>query len=324
MGGLVSSFNFNREDPIIQSLSQINAREVEEALSYYIDEYPNMLRVTFRRFDDIFGGTLIDVERFFLFFSDGKPEADLLEIFAALIIACKGMAEWKVKMLFCLFDFDNSENIDKNELSLVLSAFTKALSKLASGTPPSVSKLYIIAANIFKEIDKDNSQTLELEEIIDWTGKNEEFQDLMAHFSHIQSLDLAKIRFDHSLAEFTSFLPVEVLNDSSKNTILRFFTNKSFSLREIEDMLSHISNWENRIDKDKLEKYAKGMIGFYISDFTGQQKLAKSELQILLSLLGGEQKPLSVIEDFMRKHGISRTGYLTSSSWLQVLYKETF
>lgn len=89
-------------------------------------------------------------------------------------------------------------------------------------------------------------------------------------------------------------------------------------------MLSHVSNRENRIDKDKLERYGKGMIGFYISDFIGQQKLAKPELQILFSLLGGELKPLSVIEDFMRKHGISRTGHLASSAWLQVLYKENF
>ena len=70
-------------------------------------------------------------------------------------------------MLFCLFDFDNSENIDKNELSLILSAFTKALSKLCNGLPPTTAKLYLIASVIFKEVDKDNSSTLELEEIID-------------------------------------------------------------------------------------------------------------------------------------------------------------
>ena len=166
MGGLVASYKFDRNDPLFVSLSQIKSTDVEESLSFYIDEYPNVLRVNYRHFDEIFGGILHDVEQCFRFFCGEKSDADLLEIFAVLIIACKGTVTWKVKMLFCLFDFDNSENIDKNEISLVISAFTKALSKLGTGFPPSTNKLFLIASSIFKEIDKDNSLTLDLQEVL--------------------------------------------------------------------------------------------------------------------------------------------------------------
>lgn len=322
MGGLVTTFKFDREDSTISSLSQISAREVEEALSFYIEEYPSLLRVTYRHFDDIFGGTLNDIERSFLFFSDGKPEADLLEIFAVFIIACKGTAEWKVKMLFCLFDFDNSENIDKNEISLVLSAFTKALSKLGTGYPPTSSKLYLMASAIFKDIDKDNSQTLELNEIIQWSEKNEEFQELMAHFSHIQSLDLAKMRYEHILEEFSNFLSADIMTESVRRRLNEFFGSKRFNLHEVNDMIGHICLDGNVIDKQNMDRVGKSMIAFFVSDYTGQKSLSKQEIQIMMSLLAKEEKPLLIVENFMRKNGVARNNRLGLTIWMQALYKD--
>ena len=90
MGGLLDSYRFNKEDDFLSTFSHIQSRDVEESLSFYVEEYPTLLRVSFRHFDDIFGGMLHQVEKYFKFFSNEKEDADLLEIFAIFIIACKG------------------------------------------------------------------------------------------------------------------------------------------------------------------------------------------------------------------------------------------
>jgi hypothetical protein len=317
MGGLLSSYRFEKEDPFISSLSQINSLEIEEALSFYVDEYPNVLRISYRHFDDIFGGVLKDVEMSFKFFANEKKDADLLEIFAVLIIGCRGTVNWKVKMLFCLFDFDNSENIDKNELSLIISAFTKALSKLCNGTPPTINKLYLIASHIFKEIDKDNSLTLELQEIIDWSEQNLEFQEFMAHFSHIQSLELATMKFNEALEDLKAIKVPETLTKnltrSLQSTILGTLNSE-----ELELFYRSFTN-EAFIHIDLFEKFSVNVIAFIVSDYTNKKSLDKLEIQIMMSLISHQEKSLLIVEDFMRRANIPRNQRLTYKAWIDIL-----
>lgn len=317
MGGLVALYKFDREDPVIQFLSQINSRDIEEALSFYIDEYPHVLRVKFRHFDDIFGGMLNDVDNCFFFFSGGKIDVDLLEIFAVMIIACRGTISWKVRMLFCLFDFDNSENIDKNEISLVLSAFTKALSKLGTGFPPSTTKLFLIASSIFKDIDKDNSSTLELEEVLKWSEQNVEFQELMAHFSHIQSLELATIYYNEALKLFTDIEVPDTVTDQLRRK-LSFTVFSRLSNEELETFFRNCMV-ERVLSPEKFLKFGELIIAFLISDFTQRKTIEKQEIQVLLSIISQEEKSILLVEDFMRKIRVPRNSCLTFAHYLEII-----
>ena len=321
MGGLLDSYRFNKEDDFLSTFSHIQSRDVEESLSFYVEEYPTLLRVSFRHFDDIFGGMLQQVEKYFKFFSNEKEDADLLEIFAIFIIACKGAVNWKVKMLFCLFDFDNSENIDKNELSLILSAFTKALSKLCNGLPPTTAKLYLIASVIFKEVDKDNSSTLELEEIIDWSEKNQEFQELMAHFSHIQSFELATMRFNQSLAHVDNLNIPDSITDEFKRQVSLTTLG---TLTEAELNLFYDACVESGvINKEIFHLYSQSILAFIISDFTQVKGLDKHEIRKMISLVHHEEKPVVIVEDFMRRTGIPRTGRLSFKKMMELLPSES-
>lgn len=320
MGGLVTAYKFDREDPTIQILSSIKSHEIEECLSYYITDYPSILRVNFRHFDDIFGGIFQDIDRFFLYFSNTKSEADLLEIFAVLITACKGSVSWKVKMLFCLFDFDNSENIDRNELSLVLSAFTKALSKLGSGFPPSASKLYLIANSIFKEIDRDNNASLDLNEILTWSEGCLEFQELMAHFSHIQSYELALMRYTSTLKEFDELIIPETVDNKFISKVWKVFFSK-LTQEEVDEFIkkSSIGIVVNRVE---FERLGKSIIAFLISDYTDHKALEKMEIQVLLSLLLREEVTLPITENFMRVYQINKTERLIYKKWFSLVYED--
>ena len=320
MGGLVTAYKFDKENSTIQYLSSIKSHEIEECLSFYITDYPNIFRVNYRHFDDIFGGILNQVESFFLYFSNGKTDADLLEIFAVLIIACKGSVSWKVKMLFCLFDFDNSETIDKNELSLVISAFTKALCKLGTGFPPSSSKLYLIATQIFKDIDRDNSSTLDLQEILEWSERNLEFQELMAHFSHIQSFELASMRYNQALKEFDDLLIPDLATDQFKRRI-----GKTFNSKLSEDELSEFfqkSSIGLVINRIEFERLGKSIIAFLTSDYTDHKSLEKLEIQILLSLLSRREVPGTISENFMRRYNISKTDRLSYKKWFHLITED--
>jgi Ca2+-binding EF-hand superfamily protein len=320
MGGLVTTYKFDKDDSTIQYLSSIKSHDIEECLSFYITDYPNVFRVHYRHFDDIFGAILNQVDSFFLYFSNGKTDADLLEIFAVLIIACKGSVNWKVKMLFCLFDFDNSETIDKNELSLVISAFTKALCKLGSGFPPSSSKLYLIATNIFKDIDRDNSSTLDLQEILSWSEKNLEFQELMAHFSHIQSFDLASMRYSQILKEFDDLIIPDQVSDQFKRRVGKMFQSK-LNDDEMTDFFQKVSIGLV-INRVEFERLGKSVLAFMISDYTDHKGLERLEIQVLLSLLSREEVTLPVAESFMRRYNIGKTERLSYKKWFSLVCED--
>lgn len=317
MGGLVTSYKFDKEDPVIQYLSTIKSHDIEECLSYYITDYPSILRVNYRHFDDIFGGIFNDIDRFFLYFSNTKSEADLLEIFAVLITACKGSVSWKVKMLFCLFDFDNSENIDRNELSLVISAFTKALSKLGSGFPPTASKLYLIANNIFRDIDKDNNANLDLNEILTWSESCMEFQELMAHFSHIQSYELALMKYNSVLKEFDELMIPETVNENFIRKLGKMFFDK-LDKEELNEFVQR-SSIGGVVNRFEFERLGKSILAFMISDYTDYKGLEKMEIQVLLSLLAREEISLPITENFMRVYQIGKTERLGFKKWFSLI-----
>lgn len=318
MGELLSRYKFDKDDPKISSLSHIHSRDIDEALRYYIDEYPNILRVKLCHFDDIFGDVLHDVERRFRFFcGPEKPDADLLEIFAVLIIACKGNITWKVKMLLCLFDFDNSENIDKNEISLVISVFTRALSKLGTGSPPSNSKLFILANSIFKEIDKDSSSILEFQEILEWSDKKKELQEIMANFSQIQSLEQAQMRFEKAFSPIEEiYIPVTVTR-----TLMQDLEQTMLSQLSVEELglFFSICMTTGSINPIKFQSYARGVIAFLVSDYTLQKSIDKQEIQIMLSLISRQEKKLTIVEEFMSKALVPTHGRLSFRYWIDIL-----
>lgn len=92
MGGLLSRYQLNREDPLVAQLKDSKARDIEDTLEYYVINYPNYYTLNFEEFDDLFSPILSDVSSYFDRLSQNTNQVDLFETLALVILACQSTA----------------------------------------------------------------------------------------------------------------------------------------------------------------------------------------------------------------------------------------
>ena len=100
--------------------------------------------------------------------------ASFLEAFVALTVFSKGDFDHKIRGIFIAFDTDESNFIDRKELTTLLLHGVHGLCKLVGLPVPHREDIMQFAYHAFKSIDTDNSEMIEFNEFNEWVRESEE------------------------------------------------------------------------------------------------------------------------------------------------------
>jgi hypothetical protein len=87
--------------------------------------------LTDEEFDDVFSSLLNECSEYFKLLQDRETEmASFLEAFVALTVFAKGDFDYKIRGIFIAFDTDESNFIDRKELTILIQNGVYGLCKL--------------------------------------------------------------------------------------------------------------------------------------------------------------------------------------------------
>jgi Ca2+-binding EF-hand superfamily protein len=91
------------------------------------------------------------------FDSDGNGSIDSYEWMCFLALVSHGNLEEKAELLFNLYDFDKSQSISKDELTVLMTNALTAMRCMEGRPAPTVNEIETKTAAFFKEADTDKN-----------------------------------------------------------------------------------------------------------------------------------------------------------------------
>ena len=172
-------------------LKKKKLKDIYESIAVIQENYSAHTTLNYDEFDDIFGCLLDEsLEGFFKQLENENKlegEIDLYEALSTFIILCGDEFSEKLKIIFQLFDFDYSGNIQENELIMSLQSVIRGLCKFVNICPPSRTEIKEFAKNIFSSIDFDSSKSIDFNEFHLWVTKSWVLQDFLLKYSGTQT-----------------------------------------------------------------------------------------------------------------------------------------
>jgi hypothetical protein len=112
-------------------------QSVFECYEYYMKIYFPRQTLTDEEFDDVFSSLLNECSEYFKLLQDKETQmASFLEAFVALTVFAKGDFDYKIRGIFIAFDTDESNFIDRKELTILIQNGVYGLCKLVGLSVP--------------------------------------------------------------------------------------------------------------------------------------------------------------------------------------------
>ena len=128
----------------------------------------------FKEFNDVFGILMDDTEPLFNKLQELKM-VDIYEALACFGLFCGDSFENKCAFVFRLFDFDNSNTIEKTELVKTVNCVLRAICKVVGLPLPKMEFLESLANACFMMINKEKNTQITFSEFYTWVSGNYEF-----------------------------------------------------------------------------------------------------------------------------------------------------
>lgn len=93
---------------------------------------------------------------------------DIYECLSAIVISSGEEFYEKLKFIYRLFDFNQNELIEIDELNQTLQSTIRSICKLVEVNPPSKEEIEFYSHSIFDAIDDDHNNTISYEEFETW------------------------------------------------------------------------------------------------------------------------------------------------------------
>ncbi|EGR34664.1 hypothetical protein IMG5_004360 [Ichthyophthirius multifiliis] len=140
MGQLIHKFNNNIQIQNLNLLIQLynlknyTISDLFDCIEVIDKHYPSSYRLLYKEFDEIFGSLTDDTEPIFTQLANHEEKTekavDLYESLALICLFSGDLFENKIHFIFRLFDFDNSDSLEKTELIFTICTCVKSLCKI--------------------------------------------------------------------------------------------------------------------------------------------------------------------------------------------------
>jgi len=125
-----------------------------------------------------------------MFDMDQNGSIDSYEFVCALSLMSHATLDEKAELIFNLYDFDRSQSISKDELT-VLMANTMASLKSMEGKPaPTINEIELKTNELFTKADVDRNNQISLKEFKNYIKKDQEILGVLMSYGVAQSEDL--------------------------------------------------------------------------------------------------------------------------------------
>lgn len=198
------------EDPelnleIKDDLVYVKIDNIIEVAGVLNDICPGKTHLNQYDFEDIFSLCLNHPTRLFETLKetvDGETEevVSIYETITAMTFLCHDQYEKKMVYIFKIFDFDQNFALTKGEFELTVTAGCRALTKLLKNAEtPSTKEIQDLTNTCFLRSDTDKSNTVSVEELLEYFKSNYEVQDFLLIYTHSTSHENAVRRFNVKL-----------------------------------------------------------------------------------------------------------------------------
>ena len=152
--------------PEVKPLTELHISDIRKAHSVYInlEVQPG---VSSPQFAQIFGCLrTADRTKVFKFFAKDSAHrrVDVNEILAVAILTATAFVSVKTRVLFQLYDLDDSMDLSLSEAVMMLGSAVRGLSRCTDGAKPSAHEVELFCAELFKKIDMDADDRVTEEE----------------------------------------------------------------------------------------------------------------------------------------------------------------
>ena len=101
-----------------------------------------------------------------------------------------GSLEEKGKLIFQLYDFDKSQYISKDELTILMTNSLTALRALEKGPPPSIEEIELKTDEFFLKSDTDGNERVTLDEFTSFIKRDPDVLRVLTDYGIAKSEDL--------------------------------------------------------------------------------------------------------------------------------------
>eukprot|EP00742_Colponemidia_sp_Colp-10_P006323 GILJ01006777.1.p1 GENE.GILJ01006777.1~~GILJ01006777.1.p1 ORF type:complete len:2262 (-),score=409.36 GILJ01006777.1:195-6980(-) len=154
------------------------------------EKYSGSFGVDRKKFAQIFAMDQITANRVFdLFDNDGNGKVDCYEFICGIAMICQGSVTDKIKILFNMYDFDKSNSISQDEMTILLRTALSSLAKMSDSKEPTDREIEIQTEQAFAKADTNHDGTISFEEFEKWVRKNPQIQSVLNVFQIVEMGD---------------------------------------------------------------------------------------------------------------------------------------
>ena len=324
------------EDPeldldIKNDLVYVNIPKIIEVAGVLNDICPAETHLNQYDFEDIFSLCLKHPTKLFETLKetlDGETEevVSIYEAITAMTFLCHDEYEKKMTYIFQIFDFDQNFTLTKTEFELTVTAGCRALTKLLKNVEtPSNKEIQELANSIFLRSDKNMSNTVTVEELLEYFNSNYRLQNFLLIYTHSTSHENAIRRFNEKLEQaknaYQTYLNTEKYKDThcelSKTLANIFEISESYVNYQI--LLAKRNQESADIDKQLYDSICKAVASYKAIDTTNEEKIYECNYYLIIWLYD-EEEP----DDYKVKVGIdqldtNRDECISLDEWIKYL-----
>lgn len=128
-----------------------------------------------------------------MFDLDGNGSIDSYEFVCALSLMSHGTLDEKAELIFNLYDFDRSQSISRDELTVMMTNALAALKSMEGKPAPSIAEVEKKTTEFFVASDTDKNNVISLKEFKTYLKKDKQILEVLTSFG------VAKRRLGHRL-----------------------------------------------------------------------------------------------------------------------------
>lgn len=298
-------------------------------------------------FDEIFGCWIGDTEPFFNFWKrkvfpcewkdgvkvtlDPVDKVSMYACFSGISAFVNGTMETKLGFIYNLFDFDQSGNLSKREMQILLKYTLMGLNRLASleldARASSEQALTHLTKDIFWRMDDDRSNSIELAEFRDYVMSSRNVLQFLHHLQEAtdikHAIDQCKERWAVILQGFNdnANANTEISLDTAMSLLNQCINTAAGSrpiMHEEKASLTEHIDAQGKVSLFVFEALARGMIAFDIVDRSNNNYVHQIDLVVLLEVkcwVPSDIETLNKAVGVMNKHN-NDDDMLTRLEWI--------
>ena len=125
-----------------------------------------------------------------MFDLDGNGSIDSYEFVCALSLLSHATLDEKAELIFNLYDFDRSQTISKDELTILMTNALAAMKAMEGKTAPSVAEIERKTNEFFVAADINQDNVISLKEFKRYIRKDKQVLEVLCSFGVAKSEDL--------------------------------------------------------------------------------------------------------------------------------------